>query len=89
MISIILCLSLIGYLVDMKEQKKWSTYGTVSKEMEQNFEQLAEQFSLKKHFDSFFQKKIDFDYYLKLASPFHSKAFEYFDSALYYYFDLS
>ncbi len=40
-ISIILCLSLIGYLVDMKEQKKWSTYGTVSKEMEQNFEQLA------------------------------------------------
>lgn len=40
-ITIILCFSLIGYIVDLKEQKKWSTYGTISKETEQNFENLA------------------------------------------------
>ena len=40
-ISIILFFALIGYIVDTKEQKKWSAYGTVSKEMEQNFQELA------------------------------------------------
>lgn len=40
-ITIILCLSLIGYIVDLKEQKKWNNFGNYSKDTEQNFEKLA------------------------------------------------